>query len=208
MKTLVVFIGLVLVACVLVQAAAVGGSWWLHRQGRLEDEIAWLEGFRPFLSWERGLDAQIDKLYRDRIRIELGGEGVDRALHALRLARARAKARGVTPDPELMALGIETYTHAADRLEAHGRLSLAADWDDSLFVFAIRAAEPRHRYAALAAFLEGLDLRVRDGQPCAALARLTWAKRGLGGDVPGLQPSVEQDLATQCRHAPLARRSR
>ena len=208
MKGLAVFVGLVLAACVLAQAAAVGGSWWLHRQGRLEDEIAWLQAFKPMLPWERGLDAQIDKLCRDRIRRELGAEGVDGAVHALRLARARARALGARPDPELMALGIETLTRAADRLESHGRLSLAADWDDSLFVLAIRAPEPRHRYAGLAAFLEGLDLRVRDGQPCAALARIAWAKKGLGGEVPGLQPNVEEDLSVQCFGSRRARRGR
>jgi hypothetical protein len=74
----------------------------------------------------------------------------------------------------------------------------AADWNDSLFVFAIRAADERHRLSAAAAFIEGLDLRARAGQPCAAVARIEWAKRGLHGEVPGLQASVEEDLRKQC----------
>jgi hypothetical protein len=75
---------------------------------------------------------------------------------------------------------------------------LAADWDDSLFVFAVRAPQPHHRFAAVAAFVEGLDLRSRAGDPCAALDHVEWAKKGLGGQIPGFQPSVEEDLQIQC----------
>ena len=54
------------------------------------------------------------------------------------------------------------------------------------------------RHAAMAAFNEGLNLRVKDGKPCAALARVRWAKKGLGGVVPGLDDSVEQELVNRC----------
>ncbi len=67
-----------------------------------------------------------------------------------------------------------------------------------LFVLAIRSPAPHQRYMALAGFMEGLDLRVRDGKPCAALARVQWAKRGLGGVVPGMGTNVGEDLAMQC----------
>jgi hypothetical protein len=83
-------------------------------------------------------------------------------------------------------------------MERHGRLSLAADWDDTLFVFAVRDPEPRRRAAASAAFLEGLGLRVRDGRPCDALARVQWAKRGLAGQIPDLDPALESSLIARC----------
>src|SRR6266496_1925253 len=54
------------------------------------------------------------------------------------------------------------------------------------------------RAAATAAFMEGLDLRVRDGKPCEALARVEWARRGLGGEIPGLDPAVGQSLVMRC----------
>ena len=198
MRGLVTFAAALFGALLLVQLAAACGAWWLHSQARVDDEIAWLEGLEPVLVWDVGLESRIGGLYRQRIQGELSQGRLDRAAHALRLARARAKSLGNPRDDALMALGIETFTRAADRLEGHGQLSLAADWDDSLFVLAVRAPEPRHRYAALAAFIEGLDLRTRDGKPCAALSRVEWAKRGLGGQVPGLQANVEEDLRLQC----------
>jgi hypothetical protein len=199
MKGLAMLVIGVLVVAFLIEATAVGGAWWLHAQGRYDDEIRWLEGMRPVLAWDKALDSQIDRLYRERVRRELDADRLDRAVHALRLARARSLSRGLKPDRDLTSLGIETFTRAADRMEAHGRHSLAADWDDSLFVFAVRAELPHHRFAAVAAFVEGLDLRVREGKPCAALARVEWARRGLGGEIPGFQPSVEEDLRIQCR---------
>lgn len=205
MKALVGLIVAILVLALLVEALAVGGGWWLHRQGRYVDEINWLAGFRPLLVWDRGLEGQIDKLFKARIRRELVAGRIGPAVGALRQARARSDPR---QDRELMALGVETYTRAADQLEAEGRLTAAADWDDSLFVFAIRAPEAHHRYAAVSAFVEGLDLRARDGRPCAALARIEWARRGLGGVVPGLQPNVEEDLRVQCDQSRRRRRAR
>jgi len=191
----------VLGVAVLVEAAAIGGAWWLHGQKRYVDEIRWLESVQPLLRWDEALDGQIGRLYRERVRRELDADRVDLAARALRLARARDRARDVAHHRDLMALGIEVFTRAADRLEAHGRLSAAADWDDSLFVFAVRAGEPHHRYAAAAAFMEGLDLRMRDGLPCAALARVEWARKGLGGEIPSFQRSVEEDLQIQCRRS-------
>lgn len=201
MRGFVVLLAALAAAVLLTEAVAVGGAGWLHSQARYDDEIAWLEALQPVLVWDPALDLQIGKLYRDRVRRELDQGRVDRAVSALRLARARARSRGEKPGKDLMALGIEAFTRAADRMEARGLLSVAAAWDDSLFVLAVRAPEPHHRYAALAAFMEGLDLRVRNGEPCAALARVEWARRGLGGQIPGFQPSVEEDLANQCRQA-------
>ena len=195
-------LGIVLVSlvaiCFVVEAVVIGGAWWLHRQSRWEDEIGWLEAVRPALPWDSALESQIGKLYRDRIRRDLDAGRLDLAVLALRQARGRVGHAGEMLDTELMALGIETFTRAADRMEARGRLEAAASWDDSLFVMAIRSPEIHHHYAALAAFQEGLDLRVRDGAPCRALARVEWAKRGLGGQIPGFDPSIEEDLGRQC----------
>ena len=131
----------------------------------------------------------------------LDANRIDKAVVSLRQARARVGHSGEALDPDLMALGIETFTRAADRMEARGLLAVAAAWDESLFVMAVRAPTPHHRYAALAAFQEALDLRLRNGEPCQALARIQWAKRGLGGQIPGFQPSIEEDLQIQCRQS-------
>ena len=117
----------------------------------------------------------------------------------MRRARARLRARGERPDVGLVDIGLETYTRAADRMQRHGRLSLAADWNDTLFVFAVRDQDPRHRAAAAAAFVEGLGLRVKDGKPCEALARVAWARRGLGGEIPDVDPAIERSLAARCQ---------
>ena len=206
MKGLAILLIVVLSIAILIEGAAIGGAWWLHRQGRIDDEIAWLQAVRPLMPWDRALEGQMDKLYLERVRRELDAGRLDRAVHAFRLARGRARSRGLERDPDLTSMGIETFTRAADRVEAHGRLDLAADWDDSLFVFAVRATQPHHRFAAVAAFVEGLDLRVRAGDPCGAYDRVLWARKGLGGEIPGFQPSVEEDLASQCRSARRKRR--
>src|SRR5215831_17502601 len=198
MKGVVGLVITLLVIAVVIESVALGGAWALHRQAKFEQEIHWLESMRPVLGWDKGYERQIDRLYRDRIRRELDADHLDKAVSAFRLARARAKSRSGPPDADLVSLGIETFTRAADRLESHGRLMLAADWDDSLFVFAVRSPQPHHRFAAVAAFVEGLDLRSRAGDPCAALAHVEWAKKGLGGEIPGFQPSVEEDLQIQC----------
>ena len=201
MRALAVLLVLALGVCVALQAAAVAGAWWWGRHGEDDRAIQWLESFQPILVWDSGLGSQLDKMYRDRIRHDLDAGRIDKAVVALRLARARLGHAAEKLDPELMALGVEAYTRAADRMEARGLLSAAAAWDDSLFVMAIRAPQPHHRYAALAAFQEGLDLRVRNGEPCQAVTRVEWAKRGLGGQIPGFQPSIEEDLRIQCKQS-------
>ena len=206
MKFLIGLAVAVLVIAIGLQCVAMGGAWFYRSHLQYDREITWLEGMRPLLPWERGMEAELDRLYRERVRRALERGRLEQAVQGMRLARARLKARGVRPDRELTAIGIETYTRAADHVERLGRPSVAADWDDTLFVFAIRAHDAQHRYAALAGFVEGLDLRVRDGKPCAALARVEWARRGLGGEVPGLQSSIEEDLAVQCQQSRSRRR--
>lgn len=188
----------VAVAALIAEAGTFGGAWVMHRRGLYDDEIRWLEGCRPLMRWEKGVGRLIVRRQRERVERALIADRLDRAVHLFRAARAGELAAGGATDPGLLMLGIEIYRRAADRMTKHGRLSEAADWDDSLLVLAIRARAPEHRYAALAGFMEGLELRVRDGKPCAALARVQWAKRGLGGVVPGLADNVEEDLTMQC----------
>jgi hypothetical protein len=185
-------------ACLLAEVGAFGGAWVLHHRGLYDDEIRWLEAFQPFMPWERGVARLMSRRVHDRVERALYADRIDRAVVLFRDARTKLRGWGLPMDQELLALGVETYRRAADRMVKHGRFSEAADWDDSLFVLAIRAQAPHQRYMALAGFMEGLDLRVRDGKPCAALARIQWAKRGLGGIVPGMQRSVEEDLSMQC----------
>ena len=182
----------------LAEAGAFGGAWILHGRGLYDDEIHWLERWQPVLPWDAGVGRLIARRDRDRVERALYADRLDRAVHLFQAARARARAAGGPMNQELMALGIETFRRAADRMVKHGRLSEAADWQDSVFVLAVRAGAPHQRYAALAGFLQGLDFRVRDRQPCAALARVRWAKQGLGGVVPGMADNVEEDLAIQC----------
>jgi len=189
---------ILVVALMLFEIGVLVHAWSLHRKGQWEDEISWLETMQPWLPWERGVDSQLDRLYRERVRRDLDSGQLAPAVQSFRLARTRAMERKRPLDRELMALGIECYTQAADHVEKLGQLSAAADWDDSLFVLAVRGPEPHHRFAASAAFMESLDLRVRDGKPCAALARIEWAKKGLGGEVPGLPAEAESDLKAQC----------
>lgn len=201
---LLVFVIAIAAAGLLAEAGAFGGAWILHQRGLYDDEIRWLEGCQPVLRWEQGVGRLIARRDRERVERAVYADRLDRAVHLFRDARARAA--GGPMDQELVALGIETFRRAADRLVKHGRLSEAADWADSMFVLAVRAPAPHQRYAALAGFMEGLDLRVRDGKPCAALARVQWAKRGLGGVVPGMRDNVEEDLAMQCAQQRAERR--
>ena len=196
----VAFLGL------LGEATAFGGAWIIHHRGLYDDELRWLESFQPMLPWDQGIGRLIARRDRERVERALYADRLDRAVHLFEGARARAQATGGPMGQELTALGIETFRRAADRLVKHGRFSEAADWDDSAFVLAVRAPAPHQRYAALAGFLEGLELRVRDGKPCAALARVRWARRGLGGAVPGMGENVEADLATQCNQQLAERR--
>lgn len=197
-----VFVLLALLILVAIfEVTALAGAWSLHRDARFDDEIAWLENWEPVRVWEPGRHARIDERYLDRVQAELLAGRLERAAKAVRLARSRFHAEGRGGDARLLSLGVEVCARAADKLERNGRLSAAADWDDSLFVLAVRAGEDRMRNAALAAFTEGLDLRVRDGKPCAALARVDWARRGLGGTIPGFSPAMEAELQSRCEHA-------
>lgn len=190
-----------LVVLALLEGTVLIRAWALHREARFADEIAWLESWEPVRVWEPGRHAAIDRRYVDRLQAELLAGRLDHAAVAARLARRRFRSEGRGADPQLLALGVEVCMRAVDRLQRSGRLSAAADWDDSLFVLAVRAGEARMRNAALAAFTEGLDLRVRDGRPCDALARVGWARRGLGGTIPGFAPDMERQLETRCESA-------
>lgn len=190
-----------LLATLIAWAAAPAGAWWLHRSGRFDDEIAWLEGLRPVLPFGGALDPVIDRRYVERVRHELNAGRVDRAVQAMRVARRRARESGSARDSLLVQAGLETYTRATDRLRDHGRLSLAADWCDTLFVFAIDDRDPDIRMRAVAAFVEGLDLRVQDRKPCAALSRWQWAQKGMGGEVPYASPMIGQELEQRCAFA-------
>lgn len=203
---LLILVMVVAIAGLLAEAGAFGGAWVLHHRELYDDEIRWLEGFQPLLPWDQGIGRLIARRDRDRVERALYADRLDRAVHLFREARTRARSVGGPMDQELMALGLEAFRRAGDRMVKHGRLSEAADWDDSMFVLAARARAPHQRYAALAGFMEGLDLRVRDGKPCAALARVRWAKRGLGGVVPGMRDNVEEDLALQCAQQRAERR--
>ena len=209
MKGLIGLLILVMVVAtvgLLAEVGAFGGAWILHQRGLYDDEIRWLEASQPVLPWEQGVERLLARRDCDRVERALYADRLDRAVHLFRDARMRARTAGGPMDQELMALGIETFRRAADRLVKYGRLSEAADWNDSMFVLAVRAPAPHQRYAALAGFMEGLDLRVRDGKPCAALARVQWAKRGLGGVVPGMRDKVEEDLTMQCAQQRAERR--
>jgi hypothetical protein len=202
-RTVKILVGLFVAAVaiavcgLLLEATAFGGAWVMHQRGLYDDEITWLEGFAPVMSWEKGLDRLIARRYVDRVERALTADRLDRAVHLFNDARAAARRSGGMSQ-ELVGYGIEVYRRAADRLVKYGRLSEAADWEDSLFVLAVRSQAPHQRYMALSGFMEGLDLRVRDGKPCAALARVRWAKQGLGGAVPGMAENVEEDLGVQC----------
>jgi hypothetical protein len=191
----------VLIAFALTEAVSLAGQIGARLGGRGEDEIGWLEAMEPIRVWDPGRHAQIERRYREWIERELRADRIDRAVRVVRMARERARTRREPLQGALVELGLETYTRAADRVERHGRLSLAADWNDTLFVFAVRSPEPRFRAAATAAFVEGLELRTRDGRPCEALARVAWAKRGLGGEIPGFEAYIEENLGMRCEQS-------
>lgn len=189
---------------VLADIVVLGVAWGLQRDARYDREIAWLESAERMLPWSAGVRQRLDLSQRQRVERDLREGRLDLAVRNFPEVRARARARGPEAMRRIEGLGVEVYGAAAVRMERHGRLSQAADWEDSLFVFAVRAADPGHRAAAMAAFTQGLSLRVRDGRPCAALARVRWAKQGLGGQVPGLDDSVEERLMTLCEQTPPA----
>ena len=168
----------ILVTFALVEAMSLGGQMAFRMRGATADEIGWMEGLEPLRVWDAGRHARIDARYREWAESELRAGRVDQAVKVMRRARARLRARGERPDVALVDIGLETYTRAADRMQRHGRLALAADWNDTLF---------------------GLGLRVKDGKPCEALARVAWARRGLGGEIPDVDPAIERSLAARCQ---------
>ena len=188
----------VLAAVVVLGLAVPVGAWVKHQTGDLDGEIAWIEALQAYLPWASAYDAQLDTRYRERVERELRAGRLERAVLAVRAARARTRSHHRPRDPKLMELGLETYTRATDRMERGGNLAAAADWCDTAFVFAVRDADPGLREQAAAAFVEGLELRVRAGRPCEALARVDWAKRGLGGQIPGFDARNEEELRRRC----------
>ena len=209
MKVLFPILGVAVAIAVLgllLEASVFGGAFFMHQRELYDDEIRWLDGFRPVMGWEKGLDRLVMRRQAERVDRALRADRIDRAVHLFREARAASLRSGRPMDAELMSFGIETYHRAADRMMKYGRFSAAADWEDSLFVLAIRAPNPSQRYLALSGFMSGLDMRVRDGKPCAALSRIQWAKQGLGGTVPGLADNVEEDLNMQCAQSQGRRR--
>lgn len=208
MKFLLALLGVAIAIAVLgllAEATTFGGALLLHRRELYDDEIAWLENCLPVMRWEHGIERLLIQRDAERVERALRADRIDRAVALFREARQSTRRFGSRLDEQLMAMGVETFRLAADRMVKHGRLSEAADWDDSLFVLAIRSPSPHERYMALSGFQEGLDLRVRDGKPCAALAHVRWAKQGLGGTVPGMAENVEEDLAMQCAQSQRAR---
>ena len=141
---------LALVVVAGLEITALAGAWSLHREARFDQEIGWLETWEPLRVWEPGRHKALDNRYLERVRGELMAGRLGKAASAARLARRRFRAQGKGGDPQLLTLGVEVCTRAADRLERGGRLAAAADWNDSLFVLAVRAGEPRMRNAAVA----------------------------------------------------------
>jgi hypothetical protein len=173
----------------------------LERQGKFAQEIAMLGEAERMVPWGRGIGDRLDDAYLRQAEQGLQADRLDVAARGLREAWPRMKARGKAGSDRVMTLAVTTFARASERLQKQGRLGLAADFNDSLFVYAVRAADPMHRAAALAAFREAIQLRVQNGQPCAALARVEWAKRGLNGVIPGFDPAEEQQVANQCARA-------
>lgn len=204
MRMLILLVLAVVAAMALMWVAAPVGAWFHARQGRYAEEIAWLESVQTVLPFAGSLDGMILRKRRDQVERELRAGRIERAVFEMRRLRRHMRRPGVERDAQAVELGLETYSRAAERVRLGGRLSAAADWLDTLFVFAIRDPAEDVRTAATAAFIEGLDLRLQDGQPCAALARWQWAERGLGGVVPDVSPAVEAELERRCA----ARRSR
>jgi hypothetical protein len=188
-------------AVLFIEPWVIGRAKTFEREGRIAEEIAFLREAEPMVPWARGVGERLDDALLRQAEGGLQADRLDVAARGFREAWPRMKARGKAQDERVLTLAVTTFARASERLRQQGRLSLAADFNDSLFVYAVRAPDPLHRHAALQAFTEGLNLRVQDERPCAALARVEWAKRGLGGVVPGMDPSIEHSLAAQCARA-------
>ncbi len=191
-------LAIVLLGAAALLAAAVPVGSIAFARGGAAAQIAWIESLRQWLPWGALYDGDLDALYRRRVEDEIRAGRLDQAVVAMRTARLRERRLARPHDSKLVDLGLEAYARATERLERGGRLAAAADWCDTLFVFAVREPDAHAREEAVVAFLRGLDLRVRAGDPCGAASRIEWAKRGLGGEVPGLDARTEEDVLNRC----------
>src|SRR5512134_57659 len=91
---LVVIIAIAAVG-MLAQLGAFGGAWFYHQRGLYDDEINWLETFKPVMPWERGIERLIARRERERVERALYADRIDRAVHLFRAARSRARAVGI-----------------------------------------------------------------------------------------------------------------
>jgi len=204
MKVLVgsgIIVIIALGALLFLEPWVIGRARALEREGKSAEEIAFLREAETMVPWGRGIGERLDDALLRQAEHGLQIDQLDVAARGFREAWPRLKSRGKAQNERVLTLAVTTFARASERLRRHGELELAADYNDSLFAYAVRAPDAIHRRAALQAFTEGLNLRVQDGKPCAALARVEWAKRGLGGVVPGLDPSIEHSLAAQCDRA-------
>lgn len=188
-------------ALLFLEPWVIGRAKGLEREGKVAEEIAMLREAERLVPWAGGIGDRLDDALLRQAENALQADRLDLAARGFREAWPRMKARGKAQNERVLTLAVTTFARASERLRRQGELGLAADYNDSLFAYAVRAPDALHRHAALQAFTEGLNLRVQDGKPCAALARVEWAKRGLGGVVPGLDPSIEHSLAAQCARA-------
>lgn len=187
-----------LAAVLLLEPFVLNAANGLERDGKIDEEIAMLRDAEIYVPWSGKISGRLDDALVRRTEVELQADRLDRAAHAWREAWARARARGFSTDDRVMAAGVTVYARGAQRFHDHGELALAADWNDSLFVLAVRAPVDAHRQAALSAFQEGLAFRAEAGDACGAVARVRWARKTLGGVIPGFDRQVEADLTKEC----------
>ena len=194
--------GLIIVASLaavfLLEPFVLNSASGLERDGNVDREVKLLTDAERFVPWSGNIKQRLDDALLRRTEQALQADRLDVAAQAWRDAWARARARGFAEEERVMQAGVTVYARSAQRLRDHGELELAADWNDSLFVFAVRAPDEMHREAALAAFVEGLAYRAEAGNACAAVGRIEWARNGLGGEIPGFDPAIEQDMRAAC----------
>lgn len=195
--------GLIVVAALaavfLLEPFVLNAASGLESDGKSDQEVALLQDAEKYVPWSGRIKSRLDDALLRRTENALQADRLDQAAKAWRHAWARARARGHAGEKRVMNAGVTVYARSAQRLYEHGELELAADWNDSLFVLAVRAPIEEHREAALLAFVEGLDYRVEAGKPCAALARVQWAEKALGGLIPGFDEAIEVELDADCR---------
>ena len=203
----------ILVTFALVEAMSLGGQMVFRMRGATADEIGWMEGLEPLRVWDAGRHARIDARYREWAESELRAGRVDQAVKVMRRARARLRARGERPDVALVDIGLETYTRAADRMQRHGRLSLAADWKakamESIRTTLTTTPLRLHRTEATisSATPPAREGRAGWGEYSSGREEVevmrrgdsAWARRGLGGEIPDVDPAIERSLAARCQ---------